>query len=70
MMSYNINIKTGDARGSGTDANVHVCLYGTKSDTGNIALKSSKTHTNKFESGQNDEFTIETADIGDLEKIL
>lgn len=33
-------------------------------------LKHSKTNSNKFESGQTDEFVVEAVDIGDLTKIL
>lgn len=36
---------------------------------GKILLKSSKTHKNKFEAGQTDEFVVEAVNIGELMKI-
>ncbi|XP_061409799.1 lipoxygenase homology domain-containing protein 1-like isoform X3 [Lethenteron reissneri] len=69
LTTYNIKVKTGDKRGSGTDANVFMVLYGEKDDTGKVNLKSSKTNKNKFEKGQIDEFTLEAVDIGALKKI-
>nr|XP_032809632.1 lipoxygenase homology domain-containing protein 1-like [Petromyzon marinus] len=69
LTTYNIKVKTGDKRGSGTDANVYMVLYGEKDDTGKVNLKSSKTNKNKFERGQTDEFTLEAVDIGALKKI-
>ena len=61
--------------GAGTDANVHIQLYGkdknTRKDknTGKILLKHSKRHQNKFERGSCEEFDIIAKDIGDLTKI-
>ncbi|KAL2100047.1 hypothetical protein ACEWY4_004441 [Coilia grayii] len=67
--TYNLKIKTGIRKHSGTDANVYVILYGTKDDTGIIALKRSKTHTNKFELGMTDEFSVEAVNLGQLKRI-
>lgn len=32
--TYNVSVTTGDVKGAGTDANVHLILYGEKDDTG------------------------------------
>ena len=37
--------------------------------TGIVQLKSSMTHTNKFEGGNLDEFLVEVVNIGELKKI-
>ena len=37
--------------------------------SGMVMLKSSRTHSNKFESGNTDEFTVEAVNIGELKKI-
>ncbi len=60
---------TGRKRGSGTDANVFINVYGTLGDTGIRQLRNSTSHVNKFESGQCDEFSIAAVDLGQLEKI-
>ncbi|XP_077979346.1 lipoxygenase homology domain-containing protein 1-like [Glandiceps talaboti] len=69
MTTYYINVETADVRGAGTDANVHIILYGESDDTGFIQLKTSKTNKNKFERGKTDEFEVEAVDIGDIKKI-
>lgn len=43
---------TGNERGSGTDANVFLTIFGEHGDSGERPLKHSETHTNKFEKGQ------------------
>ncbi|RDD42008.1 Lipoxygenase homology domain-containing protein 1 [Trichoplax sp. H2] len=67
--TYNVSVTTGDIKGAGTDANVHIVLYGEKDDTGLIHLKNSTTHSNKFERNQEDRFVVEAIDIGELKKI-
>ena len=47
-----MDVHTGDVRGSGTDANVFLTLFGDKGDTGERKLHKSETHSNKFERGQ------------------
>ena len=63
-MSYNVSVKTGDKTNAGTDANVHIKIFGSKGDTGNIKLKNSDNTINKFERGRVDLFNIEHEDIG------
>ena len=62
--SYHVRIKTGDRLGAGTDANVHLKIFGEKGDTDKIQLKSSDNTKNKFEKGQIDQFTYEFDDLG------
>ena len=69
MTTYHVYVYTGDKFGAGTDADVHIQLYGDQDDTGTINLKSSKTHKNKFERNQMDEFVVQAVDIGELQKI-
>uniref|UniRef100_A0A8C2K356 Lipoxygenase homology domains 1a n=1 Tax=Cyprinus carpio TaxID=7962 RepID=A0A8C2K356_CYPCA len=67
--TFTMTVKTGEKKSAGTDANVYAILYGTKDDTGLINLKASKNHSNKFELGMIEEFTIEAVDIGKLKRI-
>ncbi|XP_022094211.1 lipoxygenase homology domain-containing protein 1-like isoform X2 [Acanthaster planci] len=67
--SYHVSVKTGDERSAGTDANVHIKLFGEDGDTGLIPLKQSENTKNKFERGRTDKFTLEAVDIGKLEYI-
>ncbi|KAL5006870.1 hypothetical protein ScPMuIL_015676 [Solemya velum] len=67
--TYHVHVTTGKVWGAGTDANVYVILYGDQDNTGQMFLKSSKTHTNKFEKGKTDVFDLEAVNIGDLKKI-
>jgi hypothetical protein len=65
---YELHVFTGTASGSGTDANVFINLYGEHGDTGDRQLKES-SNRNKFESGQEDIFTIGAIDLGRLKKL-
>uniref|UniRef100_A0A1I8I840 PLAT domain-containing protein n=1 Tax=Macrostomum lignano TaxID=282301 RepID=A0A1I8I840_9PLAT len=67
--TYHVKVFTGDVRGAGTDANCHIVLFGDSGDSGVIPLQQSKTHVNKFERNNCDEFEIELVDIGELHKI-
>ena len=64
--TYNIQIKTGDVRGAGTDANVFIKILGTKDNTGAVQLTTSENHTNKFEQGHIDMFKFDAADVGEV----
>ena len=61
--SYHVSVKTGDVFSAGTDANVYCKLFGSKGDTGTLALKSSN-NKNKFERNRTDLFKLEATDIG------
>ena len=49
---YTIRVFTGDVRGSGTNANVFLTLYGENGDSGERKLSKSETHVDKFERNQ------------------
>ena len=38
LTTYTVNVKTGDIRGSGTDANVYMVLYGENDDSGLVLV--------------------------------
>ena len=65
VMKYKVQVKTGDIRGAGTDANVFLQLFGEHSDTGEQKLESSG---NNFERGHTDTFGIEAVDLGEITK--
>ena len=62
--SYHVHVKTGDKRGAGTDADVHLKIFGGKGDTGLMQLKNADNTSNKFERGRTDLFKLEATDIG------
>ena len=66
--SYHIDVKTGDVRGAGTDANVFIQLFGELGDTGRLQLRQSQNIKNKWERARTDQFTIEAMDIGKVNK--
>lgn len=61
-IKYEIIVYTGDKFGAGTNANVHIVLYGEHGDTGKRALTQSMRDL--FERKQVDKFTIEAVDLG------
>ena len=63
-------MKTGDVRGAGTDADVHLKIFGKKGDTGVMPLANAENTSNKFERGRTDLFKVETTDIGKVSKII
>ncbi|XP_071394579.1 lipoxygenase homology domain-containing protein 1 [Centroberyx affinis] len=66
--TYEVNVFTGDMLGAGTDANVYINIYGENGDTGERYLKNSGK-LNKFERGQEDDFTLTAVDLGPLKKL-
>ena len=52
VMKYQVIVYTGDVHSAGTDANVYVCLVGSKGTTGRRQLKYSLTNNSKFEQDQ------------------
>merc|ERR1712063_72207 len=66
LVSYKIEVKTGDRRGAGTNANVSICITGENGDTGDVTLDNS---SNNFERGATDVFGIQAVDLGALTKI-
>ncbi|KAF8570011.1 hypothetical protein P879_00036 [Paragonimus westermani] len=72
--SFVIRIHTGSDMCAGTDAKVHIEIFGEKESTGIIPLKTSRDESgrkkaNKFEAGSIDTFTVKAIDIGPIQKI-
>lgn len=69
LRKYKVHVFTGDVKGAGTDANVFITLYGEYGDTGERQLAKSETYSNKFERGNEDIFTLEAAELGNVFKV-
>ncbi|KAM5136493.1 lipoxygenase homology domain-containing protein 1 isoform 3-T3 [Callospermophilus lateralis] len=68
---YHISVKTGDVSGASTDSKVYIKLYGDKSDTiKQILLVSDNNLKDYFEHGRVDEFTLETLNIGTINRLV
>uniref|UniRef100_A0A3Q2DDY8 Lipoxygenase homology PLAT domains 1b n=1 Tax=Cyprinodon variegatus TaxID=28743 RepID=A0A3Q2DDY8_CYPVA len=63
---YIVSVFTADMKGSGTDADVFINIFGEFGDTGERCLDSDK---NNFEKGTEDKFTIEAPNLGRIRKI-
>eukprot|EP00727_Mastigamoeba_balamuthi_P010665 m51a1_g6220 hypothetical protein (2032) ;mRNA; r:217273-223689 len=67
---YVVETVTGDRLGAGTDANVHVTLFGTRGDSGRRQL-SGRALRNAFERGARDAFDVVCdGDLGDLTRVV
>ncbi|CAF4137253.1 unnamed protein product, partial [Rotaria sp. Silwood2] len=64
---YKITVCTGNKKGAGTDADVFITLYGNLGETTAMKLDSKKK---SFETGQKDEFAIESPTVGEIYQIL
>lgn len=62
--TYTVNVRTGDKRGGGTDANVFLIIFGENGNSGELALKESSTNKDKFERGHTDVFTFNMLSLG------
>uniref|UniRef100_A0A8D0DE08 Lipoxygenase homology PLAT domains 1 n=1 Tax=Sander lucioperca TaxID=283035 RepID=A0A8D0DE08_SANLU len=70
-VSYHIAVKTGNISGSSSDSNVFVKLYGEKGDTSTMMLVVSANDLgNYFETGRVDIFTVETFEIGQINRLM
>ncbi|XP_004684062.1 PREDICTED: lipoxygenase homology domain-containing protein 1 [Condylura cristata] len=68
---YHISLKTGDVSGASTDSRVYIKLYGEKSDTiKQVLLVSDNNLKDYFERGRVDEFTLETLNIGTINRLI
>ncbi|KAM9056314.1 lipoxygenase homology domain-containing protein 1 isoform 3-T3 [Megaptera novaeangliae] len=68
---YHISLKTGDVPGASTDSRVYIKLYGDKSDTiKQVLLVSDNNLKDYFERGQVVEFTLETLNIGPVNRLV
>uniref|UniRef100_A0A8C4ECX3 Lipoxygenase homology PLAT domains 1a n=1 Tax=Dicentrarchus labrax TaxID=13489 RepID=A0A8C4ECX3_DICLA len=66
LNKYIVSVFTADMKGSGTDADVFLNIFGENGDTGERRLDSDKDN---FERGSEDKFTIESPNLGRLRKI-
>jgi lipoxygenase homology domain-containing protein 1 len=62
-----VHVTTGDTRGAGTDADVHIALSGSQACSGIIRLPSTQEH---FARGQRDSFRLEMIQLGALTQLL
>ncbi|KAJ3604053.1 hypothetical protein NHX12_028794 [Muraenolepis orangiensis] len=70
-VGYHIAVKTGSIPGSSSDSKVFVKLYGEKGDTSRMMLEVSDNNLgNYFETGRIDIFTVETFDIGQINRLM
>ncbi|XP_025021880.1 lipoxygenase homology domain-containing protein 1 [Python bivittatus] len=69
VIKYRVTVCTGTVSGSGTDANVFVCLIGQHGDTGDRVLQNSVNTVNKFEKGSADEFIIEAVHLKQVSRV-
>ncbi|KAM4841549.1 lipoxygenase homology domain-containing protein 1 isoform 1-T1 [Thomomys bottae] len=68
---YHISVKTGDVSGASTDSKVYIKLYGEKSNTiKQVLLVSDNNLKDYFERGRVDEFTLETLNIGTINRLV
>uniref|UniRef100_A0A8C9C8T9 Lipoxygenase homology PLAT domains 1 n=1 Tax=Phocoena sinus TaxID=42100 RepID=A0A8C9C8T9_PHOSS len=68
---YHISLKTGDLPGASTDSTVYIKLYGDKSDTiKQDLLVSDNNLKDYFERDRVDEFTLETLNIGPINRLV
>lgn len=66
-VKYEVTVHTGNEKGSGTNANVTITIYGVNGDTGPRELKQS--FRDLFEKGQVDKFQLECLELGELTKV-
>uniref|UniRef100_A0A8C8HBG1 PLAT domain-containing protein n=1 Tax=Oncorhynchus tshawytscha TaxID=74940 RepID=A0A8C8HBG1_ONCTS len=66
LNKYIVSVFTSAEKGSGTDADVFLNIFGEHGDTGERRLDSDKDN---FERGTEDKFTIESPNLGRLKKI-
>ncbi|KAM6104684.1 oxygen-regulated protein 1 isoform 2-T2 [Theristicus caerulescens] len=69
LTEYTIKVYTGDKRGAGTDANVHIILFGNEDKSEVLQLSQSLEHQDPFERGKVDTFKIKTKKLGSLHSI-
>ncbi|XP_071887382.1 lipoxygenase homology domain-containing protein 1 isoform X3 [Anas platyrhynchos] len=69
VIKYRVTVCTGMVSGSGTDANVFVCLIGDQGDTGERVLYKCINNVNKFEKGNADEFFVEAVTLKQVRRV-
>ena len=68
-VDYEVYIVTSEIANAGTDANVKLKIYGELRKSDILKLNESKTHRNKFEKGNTDQFAVREEYFGDIYKI-
>ncbi len=63
-VKYEVEVRTADELGAGTDANVYLSIHGEKGEQSRIVLQTNKSGKNKFEKGSVDNFDLELQDVG------
>jgi len=66
LTTYTVSVLTGDARGTGTGANVFIQLFGTNGDSGILKLEGEES---SFERAQKAVFGFLLVDLGEISKI-
>ena len=61
---YHVKIKTGDVFEAGTDADVHLQIFGENGNTDKIQLTTFNNSINTFQRGSIDTFTFQSHDLG------
>ncbi|NXI34788.1 LOXH1 protein, partial [Galbula dea] len=69
LTEYTIKVYTGDKRGAGTDAKVHIVLFGSEGKSEVFQLSQSLEHQDPFERGKVDTVKIKTKNLGSLHSI-
>ncbi|NWI83337.1 LOXH1 protein, partial [Dryoscopus gambensis] len=69
VIKYRVTVCTGTVSGSGTDANVFICLIGDQGDTGERVLYNCINTVNKFEKGNADEFFVEAVTLKQVRRV-
>ena len=70
MITYDIEVVTGDEDDAGTQSNVYMTLRGKHSDTGRRNIVRHPGDTTLFGKGQTDKLKIEAVSLGQLEKCI
>ncbi|XP_055880340.1 lipoxygenase homology domain-containing protein 1-like isoform X1 [Biomphalaria glabrata] len=63
---YEVQVRTGNVKFAGTDANVYIIIEGTKGRTKKLILDDAK---NNFEKGMTDKFKVKAFDTGSIKSI-
>jgi len=66
LVTYELQVRTSDVRGAGTDSDVFVTIHGARGSTSELELADA---SDNFERGRKDVFRVSAADVGALEHI-
>lgn len=69
VCNWSIFVITGDVKNAGTDANVHIQIYGTRCASAQIPLERKNNNKKLFEAENCDKFEINLPEIGKPLKI-